>query len=183
MSLEEAKIRHKELQRMRALLSYQEVKLKRQGKIKSKRYHRILKKEKLKKGLEQFEKDKKDDPEVAIEKLNELEKLRALERASLKHKNTGKWAKHIKLRSKYDESARIALTDQLQLSNKLTRKRVTFDSDEEIADDKNSSDNEEEPANSFDFKPIPSDYNPWMRSGKQNNEKIKVCFAIHIIHR
>lgn len=183
MSLEEAKLRHKELQRMRALLSYQEIKLKRQGKIKSKRYHRILKKEKLKKGMEEFENEKKNNPEVAIEKLNELEKLRALERASLKHKNTGKWAKHNKLRSKYDDSARIALSEQLELSKSLTKKRVTFDSDEEIANNHNnhesSSDNEQETNNDNDFDPnsIPNDFNPWMRSGQQNRKKIKVCFV------
>ena len=49
MSFEEAKLRHKELQKMRALLSYQEAKMKRLRKIKSKRYHRILKREKIKK--------------------------------------------------------------------------------------------------------------------------------------
>lgn len=189
MSLEEAKLRHKELQRMRALLSYQEVKLKRQRKIKSKRYHRILKKEKLKKGMEQFENEKKNNPEVAIEKLNELEKLRALERASLKHKNTGKWAKHNKLRAKYDDSARIALSEQLELSKNLTKKRVTFDSDEEIANnndnnDESSSDNEEgtnHKDNDFDPKSIPNDFNPWMRSGQQNRKKIKVRFVFYVI--
>ncbi len=137
--------------------------------------------------MEQFESEKKNNPEVAIEKLNELEKLRALERASLKHKNTGKWAKHNKLRAKYDDSARIALSEQLEISKNLTKKRVTFDSDEEIANnndnnDESSDDDEEKTNNDNDFDPnsIPNDFNPWMRSGQQNRKKIKVCFVFLI---
>ncbi|CAG2101353.1 unnamed protein product, partial [Medioppia subpectinata] len=173
MSLEEAKLRHKELQKMRALLSYEEVKLKRQAKIKSKRYHRILKREKLKKSVEEFEDIKKTDPKAAIDKLQELDKLRALERASLKHKNTGKWAKHLKLRAQYDDSARIALTEQLQISNKLTQKRVHFEDDEEVdksSDNESDSDdnNDEDVPKDNEFEPLPEDYNPWMKSGRQS---------------
>ncbi|CAG2119480.1 unnamed protein product, partial [Medioppia subpectinata] len=173
MSLEEAKLRHKELQKMRALLSYEEVKLKRQAKIKSKRYHRILKREKLKKSVEEFEDIKKSDPKAAIDKLQELDKLRALERASLKHKNTGKWAKHLKLRAQYDDSARIALTEQLQISNKLTQKRVHFEDDEEVdksSDNESDSDdnNDEDVPKDNEFEPLPEDYNPWMKSGRQS---------------
>ncbi|KAI1278812.1 U3 small nucleolar RNA-associated protein 14 -like protein A [Halotydeus destructor] len=54
VSLEEAKERHRELQRMRALLSYQETKMKRQKKIKSKRYRKILRKEKLTQQMKDF---------------------------------------------------------------------------------------------------------------------------------
>ncbi|XP_054164102.1 U3 small nucleolar RNA-associated protein 14 homolog B-like [Oppia nitens] len=171
MSLDEARIRHREIQKMRALMSYQEVKLKRQAKIKSKRYHRILKRERLKKSLEEFEKEKKENPDAAIDKLQELEKLRALERASLKHKNTGKWAKHLKLRSKYDDNARAALSEQLQISNKLLQKKVHFEDDDNDDDNNNNSDDdsgddEEDNANKDDeFTPLPNDYNPWMRSG------------------
>ena len=178
MSLEEARMRHKELQKMRALLSYQEVKLKRQSKIKSKRYHRILKKERLKKSLQDFEENKKSDPQMAIDKLQELDKLRALERASLKHKNTGKWAKHLKLRSKYDDSARMALTEQLQISQKLLQRREHIESDEEINDNDSESDSEDEDGNkdkntNNTFEELPADYNPWLRSGQKSQSKPK----------
>ncbi|CAG2160014.1 unnamed protein product [Oppiella nova] len=181
MSLEEAKARHKELQKMRALLSYEEVRLKRQSKIKSKRYHRILKRERLKKSVEEFEATKKSDPMAAVEKLQELDKLRALERASLKHKNTGKWAKHLKLRSQYDDSAREALTEQLQISNKLTQRRVRFegDDDQEVdasdGDDSDSGDdNEVATHKDNEFRELPEDYNPWMRSGRESRPNAEI---------
>lgn len=51
MSLEEAKIRRAELQRTRALQSYYEARARREKRIKSKKYHRVLKKGKAKKAL------------------------------------------------------------------------------------------------------------------------------------
>ncbi|KAG0414482.1 hypothetical protein HPB47_008357 [Ixodes persulcatus] len=78
MSLDEARERRQELMKMRALLSYQEMKARRQNKIKSKKYHRIMKKERLKKQMKEFEELKESNPELAIEKLRELEKQRVL---------------------------------------------------------------------------------------------------------
>ncbi|XP_037578457.1 LOW QUALITY PROTEIN: U3 small nucleolar RNA-associated protein 14 homolog A-like [Dermacentor silvarum] len=135
MSLEEAKERLAELKKMRALLSYQEMKARRQGKIKSKKYHRILKKERLKKQMKEFEELKEKDPELAIEKLRELEKQRVLERVSLRHKGTGKWAKHQMLRTKYNQESREALLKQLELSRQLTQKPLVESSDDEDAMD------------------------------------------------
>lgn len=51
MSLEEAKMRRAELQRARALQSYYEAKARREKKIKSKKYHKVVKKGKAKKAL------------------------------------------------------------------------------------------------------------------------------------
>lgn len=175
MSFEEAKLRHKELQKMRALLSYQEAKMKRLRKIKSKRYHRILKREKIKKELKDFEIAKETNSDYALEKLKELDKLRILERASLKHKNTGKWAKHKKLRAKYDENARRALIDQIELSKKLTKKVIHEDSESEsdeetkmkfdLLEDDNKS-NEDHSTN-VDL----GEYNPWMKNAKVDISK------------
>lgn len=131
MSLEEAKERLGELRKMRALLSYQEMKARRQGKIKSKKYHRILKKERLKKEMKEFEELKEKDPELAIEKLRELEKQRILERVSLRHKSTGKWAKQQMLRTKYNQESREALLKQLELSRQLTAKALVESSESE----------------------------------------------------
>uniref|UniRef100_A0A224Z962 U3 small nucleolar RNA-associated protein 14 n=1 Tax=Rhipicephalus zambeziensis TaxID=60191 RepID=A0A224Z962_9ACAR len=135
MSLEEAKERLAELKKMRALMSYQEMKARRQGKIKSKKYHRILKKERLKKEMKEFEELKEKDPELAIEKLKELEKQRILERVSLRHKGTGKWAKQQMLRTKYNQESREALLKQLELSRQLTQKPLVESSDDEDAMD------------------------------------------------
>ncbi|XP_037519321.1 U3 small nucleolar RNA-associated protein 14 homolog A [Rhipicephalus sanguineus] len=135
MSLEEAKERLAELKKMRALMSYQEMKARRQGKIKSKKYHRILKKERLRKEMKEFEELKEKDPELAIEKLKELEKQRILERVSLRHKGTGKWAKQQMLRTKYNQESREALLKQLELSRQLTQKPLVESSDDEDAMD------------------------------------------------
>lgn len=64
---------------------------------------RILKKEKLKAQLKEFEELQKKDPEEALKKLEALDKARALERHTLRHKNTGKWAKSKLIRAKYDK--------------------------------------------------------------------------------
>ncbi|XP_076308315.1 U3 small nucleolar RNA-associated protein 14 homolog A-like [Tachypleus tridentatus] len=131
MSLEEAQERHRELQKARALLSYREAKARRRNKIKSKKYHRILKRERLKKDLKEFEELNKTDPELALEKLEDLERQRILERVTLKHRNTGKWAKQQKLRAKYDEQSREQLREQLELSRHLTKKIVAPSESEE----------------------------------------------------
>jgi hypothetical protein len=68
---------------------------------------RILKKEKLKLQLKEFEELKKKNPEEALEKLEALEKARALERHTLRHKSTGKWAKNKLIRAKYDKDVSI----------------------------------------------------------------------------
>ena len=63
---QELKDRRKELQKMRALQSYYTVKAKRMKKIKSKRYHKVLKKSKAKR--EEKEREARgDDPELALQ--------------------------------------------------------------------------------------------------------------------
>lgn len=69
MSLEEAKIRRAELQRTRALQSYYEARARREKRIKSKKYHRVLKKGKAKKALKEFEQLWKDCPSAALQEL------------------------------------------------------------------------------------------------------------------
>lgn len=130
MSVEEAQERHNELKKMRALLSYQEMKARRQNKIKSKKYHRILKKERLRNQMKEFEELKQSNPELALEKLKDLEKQRVLERVSLRHRNTGKWAKQQMLRTKYNQESREALLKQVELSRQLTHKSIIGSSSE-----------------------------------------------------
>nr|SVE78316.1 EOG090X08JJ [Daphnia lumholtzi] len=134
MSLKEALERRRELAKSRALQSYQEAKARRQNKIKSKTYHRLLKREKMKNHVKEFEALKEHDPQRALEKLEQLEKKRIEERMTLKHKGAGKWAKLQAIRSKYDQNARESLADQLRLGKEVTRKirKPEDESDEDI---------------------------------------------------
>lgn len=103
LTLKELQEKRKETAKLRAFQSYKEAKLRRQSKIKSKKYHRILKREKIKQKLKEFEELQKVDPEEAIKKLEDIEKARAEERFSLRHKGTGQWAKNKQIRAKYDK--------------------------------------------------------------------------------
>lgn len=87
--------------------SYKEAKAHRQNKIKSKQFHRIQRKAKIKQQLKEFEQLRKSDPQAALLKLEELEKTRAEERMSLRHKSTGQWAKNKQVRAKYDKDVSI----------------------------------------------------------------------------
>ncbi|XP_059052628.1 U3 small nucleolar RNA-associated protein 14 homolog A [Achroia grisella] len=139
--------------KLRAQQSYKAAKAKRQGKIKSKKYHRILKKEKLKQQLKEFEELQKVDPEEALKKLEALEKARALERHTLRHKNTGKWAKNQMIRAKYDKEVRQQISEQLAVSRSLTKKVEDTESTDDEADG-----NEVLPDVSLAQDPM----NPWM---------------------
>ncbi|XP_035144143.2 U3 small nucleolar RNA-associated protein 14 homolog A isoform X2 [Callithrix jacchus] len=132
MSLEEAKMRRAELQRARALQSYYEAKARREKKIKSKKYHKLVKKGKAKKALKEFEQLRKANPAAALEELEKIEKARMMERMSLKHQNSGKWAKSKAIMAKYDLEARQAMQEQLAKNKELTQKlQVASESEEE----------------------------------------------------
>ena len=176
LSVEEAQERLHELQRTRALLSYQEAKMKREAKIKSKSFHRIRKREKLRDALKDFEALKQSDPKAALEQLQEFDKSRALERASLRHRNTGKFAKQAKIRAKYDDGARSALEEQMQIHQKNLKRRE-YSSDEEQADDvgeadeengeegnkgDNDDNNADQPEDDEPFD-VAATYNPWLK--------------------
>jgi len=126
-TVEEALERHHELARLRALQSYEMAKAKRQGKIKSKKYHRLQRREKIRKQLKEFEELQKTDPEAALVKLEELDRARVEERMSLKHRNTSKWAKAQVVRAKYNRESRAELSEQLKISKELTTKLAVKD--------------------------------------------------------
>ncbi|CAH2231605.1 jg14327 [Pararge aegeria aegeria] len=135
MSYEEMLEHRQSTAKLRAQQSYKAAKEKRQSKIKSKKYHRILKKERLKQQLKEFEELQIKNPEEALKKLEELEKSRALERHTLRHKNTGKWAKSKLVRAKYDKEVRQQLAEQLSVSRSLTHKAQDTQSTDDEADD------------------------------------------------
>ncbi|XKL69575.1 hypothetical protein PGB90_007344 [Kerria lacca] len=122
------------LAKLKAQASYKIAKAHRQNKIKSKKYHRILRNEKTKQQIKDFEKLKETDPEAALKQLESLEKVRAQERATLRHRNTGKWARNQIIKAKYNKEVlnsttyriynlnRIALSEQLSKNRELTQK-------------------------------------------------------------
>ncbi|XP_027146491.1 U3 small nucleolar RNA-associated protein 14 homolog A isoform X4 [Larimichthys crocea] len=132
MSLEEAKQRRAELQKARALQSYYEARARRERKIKSKKYHKVHNKAKRKELLKQFDDMVKEDPASALQELHRMELARMQERMSLKHQNSGKWAKAKAVMAKYDLGARKAMMQQLEVNKELTEKVVTaLNNDEE----------------------------------------------------
>uniref|UniRef100_A0A8C7L7S4 UTP14A small subunit processome component n=1 Tax=Oncorhynchus kisutch TaxID=8019 RepID=A0A8C7L7S4_ONCKI len=166
MSLEEAKIRRAELQKTRVLQSYYEAKAKRGKKIKSKKYHRVQKKVMRKEYLKQFDEMVKTDPAAALEELKKMELSRMKERMSLKHQNSGKWAKSKAIMAKYDDGARKAMQKQLEVNKDLTQKLV-IPADEDEEDEEESAETLPDFVN--DVEPILDQVNPWMR-GKLSTE-------------
>lgn len=143
LTREEMVARSKELRRIRIRESQKNAKARMQNKIKSKKFHKIMKKEKLKDEIKNFQLLQKSDPEAAIRKLDQIEKRRVEERALLRHKNTGTWAKNLQIRSKYDKDARKELAQQLSISRELTQvNRKPIDDEDDDSDMAESSDDE-----------------------------------------
>ncbi|XP_065341621.1 U3 small nucleolar RNA-associated protein 14 homolog C [Cloeon dipterum] len=93
-----------------------------QNRIKSKKHHRIMRKDKMRKQIKEFESLKDKDPEEALKMLEAIDKTRVQERASLRHKNTGHWAKNQQIRAKYNKDIREVLAQQIKLSRELSQK-------------------------------------------------------------
>lgn len=162
---EELRDQRKELASLKRKESYEIEKARRQNKIKSKKYHRVMKKEKLKKQLADFEELKKVDPEAVLVELEKIEKARLEERAHQRHRNTGTWAKNLQVRAKFDREARDELTTQIEIGKELMRKKVGADEDS----DDDAEDEEEVDAGSGAKNP----FNPWMKDNEgddKNNE-------------
>ncbi|XP_045775005.1 U3 small nucleolar RNA-associated protein 14 homolog A [Maniola jurtina] len=169
MSYEEMLEHRQNAAKFRAQQSYKAAKAKRQSKIKSKKYHRILKKERLKQQLKEFEELQSKNPEEALKKLEELEKARALERHTLRHKNTGKWAKSKLVRAKYDKEVRQQLAEQLSVSRSLTFKTQDTQSTDDEAD---------ETENIPDLNLAQDPKNPWMmKSSDKSNVDAEFDFG------
>ncbi|XP_037765063.1 U3 small nucleolar RNA-associated protein 14 homolog A isoform X2 [Chelonia mydas] len=166
MSLEEAQLRRAELQKARALQSYYEAKARREKKIKSKKYHRVLQKGRSRKALKEFEVLRKLDPEAALTKLEEMERSRIEERMSLKHQNKGKWARSRAIMAKYNLEARKAMQEQLSRNKELTQKVPVEPEGEEEGD---MAGEDLLPDSINEVQPSTDGANPWML-GKPSSE-------------
>lgn len=133
LSVEEVAARRAELAKMRDLMFRNEAKAKRIAKIKSKTYRRLKKKQKdkLAAKIAELEGEDDDDDDAQMK----MEADRARERATLRHKNTGKWAKAMKGRGELEEDQRQEINDMLDRGERLRRRIQGQDSGDENEDD------------------------------------------------
>ena len=116
---------------MREFMFRADTKAKRLAKIKSKTYRRLKKQKQKQMEKLDVSEDSVDDEEKRLQ--HEVE--RARERATLKHKNTGKWAKSMKARGELDGDQRQEVLEMLQRGEKLRRKIHAKDEGDEDEDD------------------------------------------------
>ncbi|XP_053694897.1 U3 small nucleolar RNA-associated protein 14 homolog A [Sabethes cyaneus] len=147
------------LQKMREL--YKISKNRRLSKIKSKKYHKLQKRDKVRAQIKQFEELQRTDPEAALRQLEAIEKQRYQERATLRHKNTGSWAKNMQIRAKYDMNVRQELAEQLSIGKELMGKRMVTE------DDESSESGQEDVALEEDEQGD----NPWVRKRGEHEEE------------
>jgi len=124
LTAREALERKRELAKIRALQTYQEAKFRRQKKIKSKKFRKIERKMKKKEELAELEQLSRIDPEAAAEKLEQIEKTRIEERASLKHRNASKFLQDTAKRAKLTKNKDFTniVNDQLRKHRDLVTK-------------------------------------------------------------
>ena len=138
LTLEEVGERRAELRTMRELTFRAELKARRINKIKSKTYRRLKRKEKGKL-TELSRNDEEDEGEDGRMK---RERARATERATLRHKHTGKWAQQMKARGDHvGQDERREMEEMLTRGEKLRRKIQGTKSDES-GDEEEESDEE-----------------------------------------
>jgi U3 small nucleolar RNA-associated protein 14 len=135
LSVEEVAARAAQLAKMRSLMFYQELKDKRQSKIKSRKYRKLLKKQK-EKGKMSVDELRAVDPEAADEEAEKQARERVLERVTLRHRNTSKWVKGaMRTGAMRDPGTRAAIQAQLQQHETLRRKMGVEDDEEDDEDD------------------------------------------------
>lgn len=139
LSVEEIKKRRNELRLMREIMFRQEQKAKRIKKIKSKSYRKVHKRERERQNQMLEDEEGGSDAE-------DHDIKRAQERMSLRHKNTGRWAKNmINQGFTKDKETRNELEEMLRRGEDLKKKIEGNDgSDQEDNDDQAFLDNDSE---------------------------------------
>lgn len=145
LSIAELRKRRNELRMMRELMFREEQKAKRIKKIKSKTYRKIHKKQRERE-RELVEGEEEDSDEAAADH----DAARAEERMSLRHKNTGKWAKSMVQQGfTKDKATRAEMEEMLRRGEQLRTKimgRETEEqenNDEDFLNEQDASDDEE----------------------------------------
>ena len=135
VSIDEVRQRQAQLRAMRELMFRQEQKAKRIAKIKSKQYRRIHKREREREMERRVAEEENDD---GMERQIKREAARAKERMTLRHRNTGDWAKKMLSRGQHDLETRQAISEQIRRGDDLQRKILGVDRDDESEDDSDS---------------------------------------------
>ena len=133
VSVDEVRARQAQLQVMRELMFRQQQKASRIAKIKSKRYRKIHKRERERARLATGEGLQGEGLEEQMVK----EAARAKERMTLRHKNTGEWARKMLSRGQHDLGTRQAISEQIQRGDSLQQK--ILGTDESTEDDDSDS--------------------------------------------
>ena len=130
LSAEEVASRRAEIMKSRELLFRAEAKAKRIAKIKSKTYRRLRRRDKEK---HRDEASDSEGAEVSLKKQTE----RAKERATLRHKSTGKWARAMRQKGELDADQRRDMAE-MHGRGEMLRKKIQGEqesSDSEYDDD------------------------------------------------
>ena len=143
LSVEEVAARRTELRTMRELAFRADRKAKRIAKIKSKTYRRIRKKQRERLDGADVDGEGGVDAEDEAERLK-AEVERARERATLRHKNMGKWAKAMKGREGLDQDQRQAIGEMLERGEKRRRRIRGENSGDEGSEDSESDEEEQD---------------------------------------
>jgi len=128
VSIDEVRARQAQLRTMRELMFRQHQKSKRIAKIKSKTYRKIHKRERERNAERRGE---EEEEEEGLEKQMKREAARAKERMTLRHKNTGEWAKKMLSRGQHDLETRQAISEQIRRGDDLQRKILGEEDGEE----------------------------------------------------
>jgi U3 small nucleolar RNA-associated protein 14 len=144
---EEAAQRRAELRQMRDLMFRAEIKAKRVAKIKSKTYRRLKRKEQAK-AAEKLGAAASDEPAELDEEVRiKAEVDRARERATLKHKNMGKWAQAMRDRhteGELDDDRRRQVMEMHERGEKLRRRIAGAASGSEPESDDSDEDDDDD---------------------------------------
>ena len=143
VSIDEVRQRQAELRAMRELMFRQDQKAKRIAKIKSKTYRRVHKREREREMERRMAEEGSDGEETQDRRLK-LEAARAKERMTLKHKNTGDWAKKMLSRGQHDLETRQAISEQIRRGDDLRRKILGDDEEEDGQESDDSAEDLEE---------------------------------------
>ncbi|KAK4326679.1 hypothetical protein Pmani_002837 [Petrolisthes manimaculis] len=130
LSLQEVREKNQELWRQKELQRRYEHKAMLQNKSKSRKYHKILRRDKLKKQRRDVEELERKDPEAALDLLKELEQARIQERMSLRHKKS-KWAIFQGPRATKDNQVMAALKENQRIHRELVEKTAKKEEEEE----------------------------------------------------
>ena len=111
------------LAKLKSIMSQNVQKRKRMNQIKSRAYHRMRRREEEKTANAALQRLHEIDPDAAaLKRQQRMERLRAIERATMRHRNTSKWVRHVKRFASWDANARDAMHKDARRHEELTRK-------------------------------------------------------------